>query len=248
MSHFQVGHHGASGKITGRKVGLAASISTYRHIDISTYRHIEIIAYWERRLTTNHLMNAFGIWRQQASKDINAYLKDFATDNLIYDPRLKGYKPTANFLPLFTIGVADEYFQLLSIRDHLNSTPILLGGAHPAISERISPPLRDLRPEVLAPVIQAAREGKRLEICYSSLSNPAPEYRVIQPHTVVFNGLRWHVRAFCERKMVYSDFVLSRISDRPELTLVGDNTAEKDIAWQTMVTLELCPDPRPNDN
>lgn len=210
------------------------------------YRHIETIAYWERRLTTNHLMNTFGIGRQQASRDINAYLRDFAGDNLIYDARLKGYKPTANFVPLFTLGVADEYLQLLSIRDHLNSAPILLGGAPPAISERISPPLRGLRPEVLAPVIQAAREGKRLEICYSSLTHPAPEYRVIQPHTVVFNGLRWHVRAWCEKKAAFSDFVLSRISDLPDPVLPGENGPEKDEAWNTIINLEIGPDQRLN--
>ena len=35
------------------------------------YRLIEVMALWEGRLTTNHLMRAFGIGRQQASKDIN---------------------------------------------------------------------------------------------------------------------------------------------------------------------------------
>ena len=42
------------------------------------YRLIEIVAQWEGRLTTNHLVNSFGIGRQQASKDINAYLREIA--------------------------------------------------------------------------------------------------------------------------------------------------------------------------
>ena len=37
------------------------------------YQLIEVMALWEGRLITNHLMGAFGIGRQQASKDINAY-------------------------------------------------------------------------------------------------------------------------------------------------------------------------------
>lgn len=49
------------------------------------YRVIEIIALWEGRLTTNHLIQSFGIGRQQASKDINSYLSDIAPNNLIYD-------------------------------------------------------------------------------------------------------------------------------------------------------------------
>jgi len=37
------------------------------------YRLIETIAWWEGRLTTRHLIQSFGISRQQASKDINLH-------------------------------------------------------------------------------------------------------------------------------------------------------------------------------
>ena len=37
------------------------------------YRLIETVVWWEGRLTTNHLMQSFGISRQQASKDINSF-------------------------------------------------------------------------------------------------------------------------------------------------------------------------------
>ena len=63
------------------------------------YRLIEVMALWEGRLTTNHLMRAFGIGRQQASKDINTYLADYGPDNLTYDRFLKGYRPTEAFKP-----------------------------------------------------------------------------------------------------------------------------------------------------
>ena len=72
------------------------------------YRLIEIIALWEGRLTTNHLCDTFGIGRQQASRDINNYLKDIAPGNLDYDKHLKGYKPAATFTPAVTSGSADE--------------------------------------------------------------------------------------------------------------------------------------------
>ena len=67
------------------------------------YRLIEVIALWEGRLTTNHLQRAFGIGRQQASKDINHYLAEYAPGNLEYDRSLKGYKPAPpQFLHFFT--------------------------------------------------------------------------------------------------------------------------------------------------
>ncbi|MGU5711890.1 hypothetical protein [Aeromonas caviae] len=59
------------------------------------FRLLEIVLQWEGRLTTNHLCTAFNIGRQQASRDINLYLNDFSPEGLVYDKRLKGYKPTA---------------------------------------------------------------------------------------------------------------------------------------------------------
>ena len=78
------------------------------------YRLIEVIAYWEGRLTTNHLCNSFGIGRQQASKGINTYLREIAPGNLEYDKQIKGYVPTAGFKPAVTTGTADEYLHILS--------------------------------------------------------------------------------------------------------------------------------------
>jgi len=71
----------------------------YRWDLLSRYRLIEIVALWEGRLTTNHLMNSFGIGRQQASKDINAYLADIGPGNLEYDRHLKGYRLASDGLP-----------------------------------------------------------------------------------------------------------------------------------------------------
>ena len=207
------------------------------------YRLIEVIALWEGRLTTNHLQRAFGIGRQQASKDINQYLTAFASNNLVYDRSLKGYKPSKTFKPVFTRGVADEYLQMMHAREDLSCALEALD-VRELNTEVLLPPSRDLRPAVLRPILQACREGLRVEIQYASLKHPAPEYRVIQPHTVVHNGMRWHVRAWCEKNSEYRDFVLSRIQDQPELSLPGDMCKEKDDAWEKMVTLEVIPDPR----
>ena len=77
------------------------------------FRLLEIVLQWEGRLTTNHLMTAFNIGRQQASRDINHYLTHYAPDGLVYDKSLKGYKPTDHFVPRFSEGNVDEYLMLL---------------------------------------------------------------------------------------------------------------------------------------
>ena len=119
------------------------------------YRLIEIIALWEGRLTTNNLCNSFGIGRQQASKDINEYIREIGPGNLEYDRHKKGYKPTENFTPQVTEGLADEYLHLLNRNKDINNrfTSLDLGSAN---SEVLHVPIRDVRPEVVRPVVQAA--------------------------------------------------------------------------------------------
>jgi predicted DNA-binding transcriptional regulator YafY len=43
------------------------------------------------------------------------------------------------------------------------------------------------------------------------MSTAVPSWRWIEPHACAFDGLRWHVRAFCRKDGVFKDFLLSRI-------------------------------------
>jgi predicted DNA-binding transcriptional regulator YafY len=93
-------------------------------------------------------------------------------------------------------------------------------------------------------MIQAARQGRRLEVDYVSLQNPDREGRIIVPHTLVFTGFRWHVRAWCEKNQGYRDFVLSRFRGEAELLDASDHDASGDDNWQTRVEVLIRPDPR----
>jgi predicted DNA-binding transcriptional regulator YafY len=209
------------------------------------YRVIEIIALWEGRLTTNHLCNTFGIGRQQASKDINLYNQDVAPGNLVYDKYLKGYKPTENFRPRVTTGTADEYLYLLNRNNTLSSTFESLNLNY-ANTEVLQVPIRDITPTILRPIVQAARSGKRVEVEYVSLSSPEKEIRVIAPHTLVHTGMRWHVRAYCEKRKQFLDFVLSRFRGEPDIMDDSPNTIDDDDAWHLKVEIHLKPDSRLN--
>ncbi|GAB5414514.1 MAG: YafY family protein [Congregibacter sp.] len=218
----------------------------YRWDHLLRYRYIEIISLWEGRLTTGHLCRCFGIGRQQASKDINHYLREIAPGNLEYDKYLKGYRPLAGFTPAVTRGTADEYLHLMTRDEQLlgvfESLPLTTSNV-----EQLSPPGRDVSPDVLRPMIQAARASLRLEVDYVSLSHPDREGRIIVPHTLVFTGYRWHVRAWCEKNLDYRDFVLSRFRGEAELLDASENTEELDTAWNTMVQAVVSPDPRLSD-
>ncbi|PLW83214.1 hypothetical protein CWI75_07315 [Kineobactrum sediminis] len=207
------------------------------------YRFIETIALWEGRLTTRHLCETFGIGRQQASKDINHYIREIGPGNLVYDMSLKGYTPAADFMPRVTQGMADEYLHLMARNNELSNVFESLA-LNVANVEVLSVPVRDVKPEALRPIMQAARQQRRLEVDYVSIHNPDREGRIIVPHTVVYTGLRWHVRAWCEKNQEYRDFVLSRFRDIPDILGTSPHGIEGDAEWNTRVTLRIVPDPR----
>jgi predicted DNA-binding transcriptional regulator YafY len=207
------------------------------------YRFIETLALWEGRLTTRHLCDTFGIGRQQASKDINNYIREVGPGNLEYDKYLKGYKPTAEFEPRVTQGLADEYLHLMARNNELMNVFESLS-LNVANVEVLSLPVRDVKPEVLRPIMQAARQQKRLEVDYVSLNHPDREGRIIVPHTLIYSGLRWHVRAWCEKNSEYRDFVLSRFRGVPDIMDDSEHGAAEDTEWNTPIILRIAPDPR----
>lgn len=215
----------------------------YRWDLLLRYRYIETIALWEGRLTTGHLTRCFGIGRQQASRDINVYGREIAPGNIEYDKFLKGYRPSDTFVPRVTRGTADEYLHLMTRHEQLmgvfEALPLTTANV-----EQLAPPARDVSPAILRPMIQAARQGLRLEVDYVSLQAPDREGRIIVPHTLVFTGFRWHVRAWCEKNQAYRDFVLSRFRGEAELLDESPHRSDDDTAWQTEVDVVIEPDPR----
>lgn len=203
---------------------------------------VETLALWEGRLTTREITKAFGIGRQQASKVINLY-KAQHPQNLIYDASSKCYHAADDFNPVYTSGAANEYLQQLAHRDDLTSCFATLDINLPN-TEVLYSPIRNIKPEILRPIVQAARDNKRVEIDYVSLTTPVSEGRVISPHTIVWSGFRWHVRAYCEKNLDYRDFVLSRITEPPEITLTSAHSVAGDVAWNTKAPVVIKPDSR----
>ncbi|WP_150911918.1 WYL domain-containing protein [Marinobacter halotolerans] len=210
------------------------------------YRLIEIIALWEGRLTTNHICHSFGIGRQQASKDINTYLRELAPGNLVYDRHLKGYVPSSQFKPRVTTGQVSEYQDLLSRQDSLSST---FESLDLSVSEStiVRGPQRIIRPEVMRAVIAATRQGRVMKADYASLSPAQTQHQSLEPHTLVCVGNSWHVRAWCDKNREFLDFALSRFRGTPEvLRQKSRNTINQDTDWNREIAIVLMPDSRLN--
>jgi hypothetical protein len=99
--------------------------------------------------------------------------------------------------------------------------------------------------DIVAQVTRAAKKHNKLGITYSSLSDrDSNEPRIIEPHSLINTGLRWHVRAYSEDTFDFRDFVLSRISAALLLDEAAESSAAYDDDWVESVTLELAPHPK----
>lgn len=208
------------------------------YIKTQYFRLIETFAQWEGRINTTYLQTIVGVSRQKASEIINEYQQQLP-NNLVYNPSLKGYVPTAAFTPYFTEGHIDEYSQLLArsgCQEYLSVFET--GFCH------LEAPLRNISAALVQPIIRAIRDNLRLDIGYTSLSSPDYEGRIIAPHCLVFDGIRWHVRAYCEKNADYRDFVLSRFNGEYAFEGPSEHPAAADERWQTWVDLVIQPDPR----
>lgn len=221
----------------------AKSLGSQRWEQLLRYRYIELVLLWEGQLTTRQLCETFAIGRQQANKDLSNYRRSAAKNAILYDSAKKHYIATDHFEPVLTQGLASEYLQLVAQQSDIQKMLGELPMSDTQV-ELVSAPNRELPPELLRPIIQAMKHKQRIEVDYVSLNNPDREGRIIAPHTLVWTGYRWHVRAWCEKNRDFRDFVLSRFRGEAEPLGPSTESADTDLDWQQTITLVIIPDPR----
>jgi len=202
---------------------------------------IEATVLWEGRITSSILMQQFGISRGQASKDFSLY-HQLAEDNLRYDLNQKAYVASETFTPCFVRGTTDEYLRLLEAGGFLGQSVVLPIMPKGIGVEILRPPQRSLDFQVVRLVHQAIREKRQLNITYQAM-NSEPSALTLEPHSLVFNGFRWHIRAYSVTHQAYRDFVLARFLSAQLKSDKAVNFAEQDIEWQTFETLIIAPHP-----
>lgn len=206
---------------------------------------LESTVFWTGELVTNFLTEAFNISRVQATKDIGLYLS-LRPDNLRYDRSLKRYLITEQFQPLLITGGPQECLQVLhATRSSVSPVVTLINNLPPV--EVVSPATRLIDIDVLRAVLQAARFGLVLEMDYQSMTRPEPAARIVQPQTLVFDGLRWHMRAYSQTHGDFRDFVLARIH---RVASLGKATSPlpADSGWDKMLLVEIGPHPGLSNN
>ncbi|EKF9435965.1 WYL domain-containing protein [Vibrio cholerae] len=202
--------------------------------------HIDFTLLFKGEAVRADLVERFSIAPTQATKDFTLY-RELAPGNIEYDQKLKLHKRGEAFEPLFDYDV-------------VRTLATISQGYGDGFTGKVKPPLACEAPyhlnkpslSIVAKVTEAIHKGKALRITYVSLSS-GETTREIVPHTLVDNGLRWHVRGFDRKHNEFRDFVLTRIKAAVVLEDSRLSEAEletQDRQWNRFVELELVPHPR----
>lgn len=202
--------------------------------------HIDFTLLFKGEAVRADLVDRFSIAATQATKDFALY-RVLAPVNIEYDQKLKLHKRGEAFEPLFDYDV-------------VRTLATISQGFGDGFTGKVKPPFACEAPyhlnkpslSIVAKVTEAIHKGKALRITYVSLSS-GETMREIVPHTLVDNGLRWHVRGFDRKHSEFRDFVLTRIKAAVVLedsTLSETELEPQDWQWNRFVELELVPHPR----
>jgi len=207
-------------------------------------RRLEFIEFrllWDGEINRGEVAEYFNVSIQQASLDFARYML-LAKNNMEYDRREKVYRSTKQFIPLFVAPDTQTYLSELSgLATGTISPSFSFMGTRPPC-DVVTLPVRRVRMEALLPILWAIRDGEEIDITYQSMRSPNPTRQWIAPHSLAFDGTRWHARAWCHRSSRFRDFVLMRfhqIHGRRSSTV----KSQDDVEWQTFFVVEIEPNP-----
>ena len=206
--------------------------------------YIETKAYYTGTVSRSDVASSFAMSDPGATKDLKRY-NDLAPDNLIYKQSVFGFVASKDFKPYFSDLDPAEILPL--IVDNQPSPWLATNNKSLfGLSANRLPKLARLPDkETVSQVTRAIYQKCKLRIIYASLSDHEREQsRIIEPHSLISTGLRWHVRAYNEDSFDFRDFVLSRILEAEALEGKADSNADYDEDWTETLTLELAPHPK----
>ncbi|MHB1142763.1 MAG: WYL domain-containing protein [Sulfuricaulis sp.] len=208
-------------------------------------RRLEFIEFrlaWEGSIQRADLVDFFKISVQQASKDLNRY-QVVAPTNLEYDFSKKSYVVGKQFNPVFIPRDSDSYLSpLLSVGIGLRSKDETFIGWLPDLGS-IPSFKRWVDPHILFELLSAMRNKRDVFVKYHSITRGEIMTRWLAPHALGFDGLRWHVRAYCHLRNRFRDFVLVRIADVIEQR-AGSIDPKQDAVWNRFVQVKIGSHPR----
>jgi hypothetical protein len=217
--------------------------SEVSNIKWSQERRLQFIDFrlqWEGRINRKDVTGFFNISVPQASADIALYT-ELAPGNLEYDKSSRTYVASPSFNPYFDSAGPRQYLsQLLSLERNILSSDQVFMSFRPPIAS-VPLPTRTIESTTLALMLRAIDSNGKLDISYQSIARDEEQMRTISPHAFGYDGVRWHVRAYCHLRAGFRDFVFGRILSATALTASAIDS-QNDHDWHTFVDLVLAPD------
>jgi hypothetical protein len=205
------------------------------------FKFIDFRVRWDGRINRNDLTDFFGISLPQASADLAKYC-EAAPSNLVYDLSQKCYLRSPQFMPVYSRSSAQMYMsEMLALSAGILEPSSTFVGWKPPVG--IAPaPVRSFDTEVLSVLVGAIKERKAMKVEYQGMRSPTPTTREISPTAIAYDGMRWHVRAYCHSRSAFRDFVIGRIL-KAEATQTTEWDTSKDEPWNRILVLRIGPHP-----
>lgn len=206
--------------------------------------YIEIMAYYTGVISRSEVADAFGISDAAATKDLKLY-NDLAPDNLIYKHSVFGFVPAADFHEAFADLSPARILPMMANNLAVAGGPYGDETIYGIQLEALPLPTRLPSKEVLAQITRAIRGHRKLQVSYHSLTDrDSIRQRILEPHSLVNAGLRWHVRAYNDETYDFRDFVLSRFVEAQCLDELAESNQQYDDDWVETINLKLSPHPK----
>ena len=191
---------------------------------------IEALGLWEGCISNARLRDLTGLHTVQVSRLIASYL-EANPEHFEHEASVKRYR----WKPGTTSTVSlDEYLSILVALQRQ-------GKQTEAFIHEVRVDLTEITPTVYAVLNAACASSKAVEITYRSMTNPKGLTRVIEPHSLIHVGRRWHVRAWCRLRERFSDFNLGRIRAASLLDESSGHTAADDDGWSRFIKIRIAP-------
>jgi len=202
---------------------------------------IDFRLYWEGRINRKDITNFFGISIPQASADLRKYQQK-APKNIKYDKSGKFYFATKKFQPVFISPDSSDYLsQLRLISSGILKEEESFLGQVPCFDTTPNP-ARSVDSETLRIILRAINDKMSLEIEYQSMSREQPIWRRVVPHTLAYDGYRWHIHAYCYLRKTFRDFLFARVLNIRDLQ-PDDIDSSADARWHNFIEVKIAPHP-----
>lgn len=203
--------------------------------------YIEVMAWYTGVITRSDVARAFGLSDPAATKDLKLY-GDLAPGNLVYNHSVFGFVPSPGFRAVFADLAPEKVLPIIAANLAVASGPYGNTLIYGLPTATLPLPARLPGEHTLAQITRAIHGRRKLRVTYRSLSDrDARNDRMLEPHSLVNTGLRWHVRAYNEESCDFRDFVLSRMVAAECLDTPAESGMQYDDDWVESVDLQLAP-------